>query len=109
MRCPNIALASIVAAGLAVGSTADARELIYGSWVSPKHPVMSIALPYLFRGVEADTNGAVKWKMVAGGQLVNAKGTLPGIRDGLIDAGFGIPPFTPKRLPATNSIFSTLT
>jgi len=109
MRHSKFAMMIIAAAGLAAASPADARELIYGSWVSPKHPVMTIALPYLFRGVEKDTKGAVKWKLVAGGQLVNGKSTLPGIRDGLIDAGMGIPPFTPKQLPATNSLFSTLT
>lgn len=101
-----VAIATLTAGA---GQLAEARELIYGSWVSPKHPVMSIALPYLFRGVEKDTKGAIKWKMVAGGQLVNGRGTLPGIRDGLIDAGMAIPPFTPKQLPAINSVFSTLT
>ncbi len=101
----------IIAATLAVAlsaATADARELIYGSWVSPKHPVMSIALPHLFKGVEKDTGGAVKWKMVAGGQLVNGRGTLAGLRDGLIDAGMSIPSYTPKHLPASNSFFSSL-
>ena len=102
---------SIFTAGLVAAlftTTADARELIYGSWVSPKHPVMSIALPHLFKGVEKDTSGAVKWKMVAGGQLVNGRGTVGGLRDGLIDAGMSIPSYTPKHLPASNSIFSTL-
>jgi TRAP-type transport system periplasmic protein len=101
----------IIAATLAAAifaTTADARELIYGSWVSPKHPVMSIALPYLFKGVEKDTGGAITWKLVAGGQLVNGRGTLAGLRDGLIDAGMSIPSYTPKHLPATNSIFSSL-
>lgn len=111
MGTKNLKLATVLA--LAVGAAAaataaDARELIYGAWVSPKHPVMSGALPYLFRGVAKDTNGAITWKMVAGGQLVNGKGTLAGIRDGLIDAGMAIPAFTPKHLAAINSIFSTL-
>ena len=44
-----VAIATLTAGA---GQLAEARELIYGSWVSPKHPVMSIALPYLFRGVE---------------------------------------------------------
>tara|TARA_B100000686_G_C16670519_1_gene906177 strand:- start:344 stop:1345 length:1002 start_codon:yes stop_codon:yes gene_type:complete len=69
---------------------------------------MSIALPYLFKGVAKDTAGAIKWKLVAGGQLVNGRGTLAGMRDGLVDGGFGIPSYTPKNLPASNSIFSSL-
>jgi TRAP-type C4-dicarboxylate transport system substrate-binding protein len=108
MKYRNLVTALAVVAGLASAAAVEARELIYGAWVSPKHPVMSIAMPYLFRGVEKDTNGTIKWKMVAGGQLVNGKGTLPGIRDGLIDAGMSIPAYTPKHLPATNSVFSSL-
>ena len=75
----------IIAAALAVAisaTTADARELIYGSWVSPKHLVMSIALPHLFKGMAKDTGGAITWKMVAGGQLVNGRGTLAGCATG---------------------------
>jgi TRAP-type C4-dicarboxylate transport system substrate-binding protein len=99
--------AAAVAAMMAT-TAAESRELVYGSWVSPKHPVMSVALPHLFEGVAKDTNGAVKWKMVAGGQLVDGRGTLAGLRDGIIDAGMSIPSYTPKHLPATNSIFSSL-
>jgi TRAP-type C4-dicarboxylate transport system substrate-binding protein len=104
-RTPIIAVAL---AAMMATTTAQSRELIYGSWVSPKHPVMSIALPHLFKGVAKDTNGAIKWKMVAGGQLVNGRGTLAGLRDGIIDAGLGIPSYTPKHLPASNSVFSSL-
>jgi TRAP-type transport system periplasmic protein len=99
------ALAVLMTAG---GAQSQTRELVYGSWVSPKHGVMRYALPYLFKGVAKDTNNAVTWKLVAGGQLVNGRGTLAGLRDGLIDGGLGIPSYTPKNLPATNSIFSTL-
>ena len=108
MKHRNTFLIAACAAAALMVSGADARELIYGSWVSPKHPVMSIALPHLFKGVAKDTGGAITWKMVAGGQLVNGRGTLAGLRDGLIDAGMGIPSYTPKHLPATNSVFSSL-
>jgi TRAP-type C4-dicarboxylate transport system substrate-binding protein len=104
-RIPMLAV-TLVAMTVATG--VHSRDLVYGSWVSPKHPVMSVALPHLFKGVAADTNGAVNWKMVAGGQLVNGRGTLAGLRDGIIDAGMSIPSYTPKALPATNSVFSSL-
>lgn len=104
-KLPIIAVA--VAAAVATGA-ADARDLVYGSWVSPKHPVMAEALPHLFKGVEKETNGEITWKMVAGGQLVNGRATVAGVRDGIADAGMPIPPYTPSDLPATNSIFSTL-
>lgn len=101
-------LAATLAVAALAATTADARELIYGSWVSPKHPVMAGSLLHLFKGVEKDTGGAIKWKMVAGGQLMNGRGTVAGVRDGIADAGLGIPSYTPADLPATNSIFSTL-
>lgn len=102
----------ITAAALATTTlaftTAGAKELIYGSWVSPKHPVMAGSLPILFKGVAKDTGGAITWKMVAGGQLMNGRGTVAAIKDGIADAGMPIPSYTPSDLPATNSIFSTL-
>ena len=99
-----------MAAALAVASApVSAKELIYGSWVSAKHPVMRLALPFVFKGVAKDTGGAITWKLVAGGVLVTGRATLGGLRDRLVDAGLSIPSYTPKHLPATNSIFSTLT
>ncbi len=101
-------LAATMTVGALAAQSAEARELIYGSWVSPKHPVMSGSLPHMFRGVTKDTGGEITWKMVAGGQLMNGRGTLAGVRDGIADAGMPIPSYTPADLPATNSVFSTL-
>ena len=107
LHCKSLLAAVLIATTLIAPAT-QARELIYGAWVSPKHPVVANSLPILFKGVEKDTNGVIKWKMVAGGQLVDGRGTLTGIRDGLVDAGFGIPAYTPNNLPATNLVYSTL-
>ena len=85
----------------------SATELIYGSWVSPKHSVMRTALPPFFKSVETATKGAVTWKLVAGGQLVDAKGTVPGLKDGLIDAGLVIPSFGPSYTPTMSLVFNT--
>jgi TRAP-type transport system periplasmic protein len=103
----SLIAAALVATALIAPAT-QARELVYGAWVSPKHPVIAQSLPILFKGVEKETNGAIKWKMIAGGQLVNGRGTLTGVRDGLIDAGFGIPAYTPNNIPAINLVYSTL-
>jgi TRAP-type C4-dicarboxylate transport system substrate-binding protein len=86
----------------------QARELVYGSWVSPKHGVNVDALPVLFKGVAKDTNGSITWRLVAGGALVKGRTTLAGIRDGLIDAGLGISVFSAKKTPSTAMIHSTL-
>jgi len=92
--------AALIGVAMAVAvSAAEARDLVYGAWVSPKHGILVHALPPFFDAVEKQTGGAVKWKLVAGGQLVSGRTTLPGIRDGIIDAGFIIPSYTPKELP----------
>lgn len=87
---------------------ASAQEHIYGSWVSPNHGLNRLALPPVFDSVQQATDGDVTWRLVAGGQLVNGRGTLGGIKDGLIDAGFVLAPYTPSDLPATNLVFNTL-
>lgn len=108
MKSPiKYALATAVAAAL-MTTAAQARDLVYGSWVSPKHGVNVDALPHMFKGVEKDTNGKVKWKLVAGGQLVKGRNTIDGIKDGLVDAGLVIAVYTPKKLPSTALVFSTL-
>lgn len=108
MKQLKIICVAVMAIAVLAATSVQARELIYGSWVSPKHGVMVDALPILFKGVFKDTNGAVKWKLVAGGQLVKGKNTLAGIRDGLIDAGLTISVYTVKNTPSNALIHSTL-
>lgn len=108
MRRSGPFLAAALGAAALSLAPAEARELVYGSWVGPKHSIMSDALPPLFDGVKRDTGGEITWKLVAGGQLTDARGTLSALRDGLIDAGFAIAVFTPNNLPATSLIFSTI-
>ncbi|MEE8396612.1 MAG: TRAP transporter substrate-binding protein DctP [bacterium] len=104
----QLSIVVAVAACLLVAAVSvNARELIYGSWVSPKHGLNRVALPYLFNGVAKDTGGAITWKMVAGGQLANSRGTPKAIRDGVMDAGFGIANYVYNILPATGMIFNT--
>lgn len=100
------ALALTGAVTLSAGAVAD--ELTYGSWVGPSHGVMVHALPPVFDGVAADTDGGITWTLLAGGQVVTGNTTLAGLRDGLIDAGFVLAPYTPSDLPATNMVFNQL-
>lgn len=102
-----LAALALGAACAPAGAGAETRELLYGSWVGPKHGLNRVALPYFFAGVEKATKGTIRWTLMAGGQLVSGRTTPQGIRDNMIDAGFGIAPYVPNRLPATNMIFST--
>jgi len=99
-----IAGAAIVVA-LAAAGPLKAAEFVYGSWVAAKHGVNTAGLEPFFKAVEKDTGGAVKWKLLAGGQLVSARSTLPGVRDKLVDAGLVIPVFARKALANNNVIF----
>jgi TRAP-type transport system periplasmic protein len=102
----KLLIAAIVAAISITASTAgSAKEFIYGSWVSAKHGVNKAGLTPMFKAVEKETNGTVKWKLLAGGQVVSARSTLAGIRDRIVDGGLVIQVFTRKDLKTNNAIF----
>jgi TRAP-type C4-dicarboxylate transport system substrate-binding protein len=100
--------AFMLALGAAVlVGTAEARELTYGSWVPPRDVFNTKTLPAVFDQIKEDTKGSIAWKLIAGGAVLDARGTVPGVKDGVADAGLGIAPYVPNLLPATNLIFST--
>lgn len=95
---------ALCAAALALAAqAAAAKELVFGSWVSPQHGVNK-SLEQFFKDVEAETKGSLTWKMLAGGQMVDSRSTLAGIKDKLIDAGIIIPVFTRRELRASNTL-----
>src|SRR5215813_1461235 len=69
------ALAAASAAALALACPAAAAELVYGSWTPAQEYQNRVAMPELFRNIEKDTNGAIKWKLIAGGQIADGKTT----------------------------------
>ena len=98
----------VVAIGASVAPLqASAIELVYGTWASPKHSAMRMGMNQYLKAVTAETKGSVTWKSVAGGQLVDGKGTLKGLQNGLIDGGFIIAPYTPSNLPASALVFNS--
>jgi TRAP-type C4-dicarboxylate transport system substrate-binding protein len=107
---PRRRYAAVVLAALAALASiggAEARELTYGSWVPPRDVFNTRTLPAVFDQIKEDTKGAITFKLISGGALLDARGTVPGVKDGLADAGLGIAPYVPNLLPATNLIFST--
>ena len=99
--------AVLFATTTAIALPAQAAELVYGAFISPKHGVMRHALPIWGKAIAKATNNAITWKFVGGGQLVDVKGSLPGMKEGLVDGAFVIAPFAPSNIPSTNVIFST--
>ena len=100
-------LSILALAAIALAGAADARELTYGSWVPPRSAFNTKTLPATFEQIKQDTKGSITWKLIAGGSLLDVRGTVPGVKDGLADAGLGIAPYVPNLQPATNMIFST--
>jgi len=102
------AAAVVMAAAFAASQPTSAQELVYGSWLPAGEYLSRVALPKIFEGIARDTNGAVKWKLVAGGQLADPKTTFSAVQDGLMAAGIGIASYVPSTVPAVNTIYSTI-
>lgn len=98
---PAITLAAFVSI---TAKPASAVELVYGSWPPAVEHINSKAMPKLAKEVEAETKGAIKWKIIPGGQLANAKTTFDNVKNGVMAAGLAIPTYAPNLLPATSSL-----
>ena len=102
------AAAATLAALLLCVSSAFAQELVYGSWIPAGEYLNRVALPRIFADIAKETNGAIRWKLVPGGQLADPKTTFTAVHDGLMAAGMGISTYVPSTVPALNTIYSTI-
>ncbi len=103
----HLALAAMLAGAVAtVGGPAGARDLVYGSQLGPRHGFIRYAIPPFFAAVKKATGGKVVWTHVGGGAIVNFKSAVAGVKNGLVDAGFGIAVYVPAVLPSTALIHS---
>lgn len=93
-----------VVAALA-GAPVNAKELVYGMFAPPTHPVIAAAINPFNEQLEKETNGSLKFRIVPNGQILTAEGTLPGLRDGLADGGYLVTPYARSSLPNTNLIY----
>jgi TRAP-type C4-dicarboxylate transport system substrate-binding protein len=98
--------ASIAVLGLA--SSAAAADLVYGSWTPAQEYQNRVAMPELFRNIEKETGGAIKWKLIAGGQIADGKTTFTAVKDGLMQGGLGIVTYVPNAIPSVYAIYSTI-
>ena len=88
--------AAVVAAGIlfSLSQPAAARDLVYGSYLPPKHNVNVYGLAPLFKELKPD----IPWKLVTGGQLFSGKATLKSVGYGIADAGVVIPAYVQSAL-----------
>ena len=85
---------------------APALDYVYGSWVSPKNVVLSQGVSPYLEAVTAETRGALKWDLLAGGQVFGGPAALAGIRERVADAGGPvIPAYTRRELRAANVVY----
>lgn len=104
-----MSLAVVVsAAALLPGGPALAADLVYGNWTPAQEYQNRVAMPELFRNIEKDTGGAIKWKLIAGGQIADAKTTFTAVKDGLMQGGLGIVTYVPNAIPSVYAIYSTI-
>ena len=92
----------------ALAAPAAAAELVYGNWTPAQEYQNRVAMPDVIKMIDKETNGAIKWKLVPGGQLADAKATFTAVKDGLMQAGLGIVTYVPNAIPSVYAIYSTI-
>jgi TRAP-type transport system periplasmic protein len=97
-----------ISAVLALATPAPAAELIYGNWTPAQEYQNRVAMPEVIKMIDAETKGAIKWKLIAGGQVADAKATFTAVKDGLMHAGLGIVTYVPNAIPSVYAIYSTI-
>ena len=94
--------------GVLAGTPASAQELVFGSWTSPKEYQNVQVMPKIFKEIEAETKGAIKWKLIPGGAIADGKTTFSAVKDGLMQGGLGIVTYSPSTIPSVFVIYSTV-
>jgi TRAP-type C4-dicarboxylate transport system substrate-binding protein len=108
MRAHRLIASAALTAAIAVSAPAAAEEFTYGSWPPPGEYLNRVAMPKAFAEIDKQTNGAMKWKLVPGGQLADPKASWQAVGDGLMQGAFGISSYVPNVVPSLNTIYSTV-
>ena len=103
----RIALVLALSAAALLPGRALAAELVFGSWTPAQEYQNRVAMPELIRNIDKDTGGTIKWKLIAGGQIADAKATFSAVKDGLMQGGLGIVSYVPNVIPSVYAIYST--
>ncbi|KAA2316342.1 C4-dicarboxylate ABC transporter substrate-binding protein [Pseudooceanicola sediminis] len=97
----SAALITVLGTGAALAETP-----IYGSWPPASDYLNTDTLPAAFAQIDADTDGAIQWELIAGGQLSDARGSLAAVGDNLMQGGLIIPVYTPEAMPSLTLLYS---
>ena len=75
------------------------KEVKLNNWLGPNHPLTTGGYNPFMKAMEADTKGELKFRQFLSGSLLDSRGTLPGIRDGVVEGGFVVLSFHPAEFP----------
>lgn len=89
-RLKLTAVISALVFAISTSGVAVAKELKYNMF-QPARTLEAQVLLKAFKELKKETNGGLTFKMFAGGELLNGPGTLEGIQEGVVDAGFIVP------------------
>ncbi len=107
-RIAKFAGLALLGAAFASQPVSAQQELVYGNWTPPREYQNVHVMPEMFKKIEQETNGAIKWKLVAGGALADGKGTFSAVKDNLMQGGLGIVTYAPNVAPSTYAIYATV-
>ena len=107
-RIAKFAGLALLGAAFASQPASAQQELVYGNWTPPREYQNVHVMPEMFKKIEQETNGAIKWKLVAGGALADGKGTFSAVKDNLMQGGLGIVTYAPNVAPSTYAIYATV-
>ncbi|HEX9321422.1 MAG TPA: C4-dicarboxylate TRAP transporter substrate-binding protein [Xanthobacteraceae bacterium] len=94
----RVLLAIALACGIGVAQV-EAAEYKAATFVGPKHPIAKGGWGPYFKAVEQQSNGALKFRQFLAGSLLEAKGLLGGVRDGVADAAQVVLTYHPAEFP----------
>ena len=107
-RFAPIAAAAVSLVLLAGTPVSAQQELIYGNWTPPREYQNVQVMPYVFEQIAKETNGAIKWKLIAGGAIADGKSTFTAIKDNLMQGGLAIATYVPNLVPSLGAIYTTV-
>ena len=90
MNIRKLTAVLIGALGIAAAGAAAAKEIKFNLFQPPR-TIEGRLYTEFFDELSKATNGGLTGKVFAGGQLLNAPGTLKGVKDGVVDGGFVVP------------------
>lgn len=102
----HLTMKTTLAAALIAGSAsvATGQTLTYGSPIPDNHILHTDGLAPFFARVEADSDGKVKWRLVAGGALGNQREAINSLKGSVMDATYIYDLYVRSQLPVSSTI-----